>query len=250
MTRDKYAFGLIPTDTARQIERRVQARRTGKVWRYTERQLSDALEACSAWWAAKRRLPAGERFAPLVSEFDQWREQELELARARGDHGLELPSATPYRRRWNTWEDALVHFGFTPDQLAERLARIPEPVPPPVPERDMPAGLPAAELTDDTPDGLDPAFATAVRDAYRGLPARARFILTARLGLGGAPARSFREIGPALHVHFTTVHLAERRAIATLQAACSPAGRLTDRERIAHALRLLTGGSRSSVGRQ
>src|SRR5690606_20731855 len=64
-SRVEYAFGLIRTDTARQIERRVQARRTGKVWRYTEHQLRQTLEACSAWWAVKVNLPAGERFAPL-----------------------------------------------------------------------------------------------------------------------------------------------------------------------------------------
>lgn len=35
-------------------------------------------------------------------------------------HGA-LPSPGPYRRRWKSWEAALLHFGYTPDQVAERL---------------------------------------------------------------------------------------------------------------------------------
>lgn len=33
------------------------------------------------------------------------------------------PSAGPYRRRYGSWQQALLHFGYTPDQVAERLER-------------------------------------------------------------------------------------------------------------------------------
>jgi hypothetical protein len=56
-----------------------------------------------------------------VAEFEWWRERELELARAQGDDALHLPSPTPYRKRWETWEGALLHFGYTADEIAERL---------------------------------------------------------------------------------------------------------------------------------
>jgi hypothetical protein len=28
---------------------------------------------------------------------------------------------SPHRRPWGNWEDALLHFGFTPEAIAERL---------------------------------------------------------------------------------------------------------------------------------
>ncbi|MDO8184685.1 hypothetical protein Q5424_04970 [Conexibacter sp. JD483] len=238
--RVEYAFGLIRTTSPRRIEARLLARRTGKVWRYTEHHLADALDACSQWWAARAGLSAGERFAPLVSEFELWREHELELARGRGDHGHHLPSPSPYRRRYDSWENALVHFGFTPDQLAERLARIPEPVAPVMPTRPMPDGLPEpVELPDHTPDGLDPAAVDAVRAAYRELPTRSRYVLTQRLGLS-VPARELKEVAPDLNLTPSGVHVIERKALGLLQAACSKPGQLTDREWVRHVLRQLT----------
>lgn len=60
---------------------------------------------------------------PQVAEFDWWRQRELELALAQGDDAKHLPSATPYRRRYETWEQALLHFGYTSDEVAERLDR-------------------------------------------------------------------------------------------------------------------------------
>jgi hypothetical protein len=59
-----------------------------------------------------------------VAEFEWWRDRELELARAEGNAALHLPSPSPYRRRWGSWEAALLHFGYTPDQVAERLEQL------------------------------------------------------------------------------------------------------------------------------
>lgn len=106
------ALALSDVTTPRRIEARFRYRKLAKVWRYTEDSLRDALQRCS--------VQLDDR-APMVAEFEHWRERELELARARGDDTLHLPSATPYRRRWGTWEEALIHFGFDDAQRAARL---------------------------------------------------------------------------------------------------------------------------------
>jgi hypothetical protein len=96
-----------------EIDGRFRPRRLGKIWRYTETTLRETLARCVADYG----------HVPQVAEFDWWRQQELDLARRRGDDAAHLPSATPYRRRYGTWEAALLHFGYTPDQVAERLER-------------------------------------------------------------------------------------------------------------------------------
>jgi len=109
----KEALQLSDVTTARRIDARFASRRLGKIWRYTEETLRDVMA----------RAVAEIGHPPLVAEFEFWRERQLELARARGEDSLHLPSANPYRRRWGTWEAALLHFGYTPDQVAERLER-------------------------------------------------------------------------------------------------------------------------------
>ena len=56
-----------------------------------------------------------------MAEFEWWRDRVLELVRAQGNDTLHLPSATPYRKRWKTWEDALVHFGYSREEIERRL---------------------------------------------------------------------------------------------------------------------------------
>jgi hypothetical protein len=112
--RAKEALQLSNTTTARRIEARFRYRRMGKVWRYNEEALRETLARCVEHYGRP----------PLVAEFDCWRDREFELARAEGNDTLHLPSANPYRRRWGTWEAALLHFGYTPDQVAERLEQL------------------------------------------------------------------------------------------------------------------------------
>lgn len=106
----KEALQLAEVETPRKIEARFRGRLVGKVHRYREETLRQTLERCA------RDLG----HVPLVIEFEHWRRRELELAKARGEQ-LFLPSDSPYRRRFGTWEDALLHFGFTPESVAERL---------------------------------------------------------------------------------------------------------------------------------
>jgi Homing endonuclease associated repeat len=109
----KEALRLSGASTAGAIDARFRRRRLGKIWRYTEATLGETLARCVADYG----------HVPQVAEFDWWRQRELDLARRRGDDASHLPSATPYRRRYGTWEAALLHFGYTPDQVAERLER-------------------------------------------------------------------------------------------------------------------------------
>jgi hypothetical protein len=109
----KEALRLSVTLSAGAIDARFRRRRLGKVWRYTETTLRETLARCVAHYG----------HVPQVAEFAWWRERELQLAGRQGNDALHLPSATPYRRRYGTWEEALLHFGYTPDQVAERLER-------------------------------------------------------------------------------------------------------------------------------
>jgi hypothetical protein len=106
----KEALELSGTTTPRKIEARFRSRLVGKVHRYREETLRETLECCAA--------DLGH--VPLIIEFEHWRQRELELAKAKGRE-LFLPSDSPYRRRWGSWEDALLHLGFTSEAIAERL---------------------------------------------------------------------------------------------------------------------------------
>lgn len=109
--RVREALTLPETTTVRSVEARFRARKVGKVWRFTEDTLRETMARCvQHYWRP-----------PMVAEFAWWRDRELELGRLVGNDCLHLPSPRPYQRRWGNWEAALLHFGYTPDQVAERL---------------------------------------------------------------------------------------------------------------------------------
>jgi hypothetical protein len=172
------ALALSDAATPRRIEARFSSRKVGKVWRYTPETLREVLLEAAQHWG----------YPPSVAEFEWWRERELELRRASGDPPPHLPSSSPYRRRHGTWEGALLHFGFSADEVAVRLERGEQPRRH-EPDAYLPDGLPIAELsalvaTDDLP--LDSAATARLRTAYATLPRRSRYVLTVRLGIGGA----------------------------------------------------------------
>jgi hypothetical protein len=216
------AVGLSEATTEQGIEARFAARRLGKVARYTDAAHADALERCSTYFAFRTGLPAGERYAPLHSEYEWWRERELELARARGENDVRLPSTSAFVRH-GTWDRTLERFGFTPPQIAQRLDRFPPP-PRRTVEKNvaMPAGLPIAVLTDTTPTDVDAEVARRVSDIYDSLTPRSRHILTVRLGLAGAPRRKLREAAHELDLHITGVHNAQAKALTKLAAVMPP----------------------------
>jgi hypothetical protein len=109
-SRAKDALGLSDVATPLKIDSRFRAKRVGKVHRYREETLREVLERCA------RALG----HVPLVIEFELWRQREHELAKARGEE-LHLPSDSPYRRRWGSWDAALLALGFSEDDVLARL---------------------------------------------------------------------------------------------------------------------------------
>jgi HNH endonuclease len=104
--RAKSALLMSEDETASKIDARFRLRRVGKVHRYREETLRETLARCAAYVG----------HVPLVVEFDLWRNRELELAKAQGQD-ISLPSSGPYRSRYGTWAKALLHFGFSQDEI-------------------------------------------------------------------------------------------------------------------------------------
>ncbi len=106
----KEALDLSESQTARLIEARFRKRLTGKVQRFRTETLREAL--------ARATEDIGH--VPLVTEYKAWRDRELELAKARGEF-VSIPSDSPFRRRFGTWEKALRHFGYSEEEIEARL---------------------------------------------------------------------------------------------------------------------------------
>lgn len=106
------SMDLIEVTTERRIQSRFESRQLGKIWKYTDETLRHCIQE------------AGKSIgrAPQISEYMWWREQQRELAKARGET-LFLPSATPYRQRFGTWEAALIHYGYSKEEIDKRLER-------------------------------------------------------------------------------------------------------------------------------
>lgn len=107
----KEALELGQETTAERIDARFRLRRLGKVGRYRDETLRDTLARCAEYLGRP----------PLVVEFETWRSRELELAKARGEDNAHLPSTSPFRNRFGTWERALIHFGYSEEAIAGRL---------------------------------------------------------------------------------------------------------------------------------
>jgi hypothetical protein len=99
------ACGHSTDDLYLRLESPDRADLRAKVWRYTDASLATPLKACAH--ALGR--------APLVEEYAAWRERALK------DGRRDIPSDSPYRRRFGSWEGALKHFGFSDEAIAARL---------------------------------------------------------------------------------------------------------------------------------
>lgn len=191
------AIELSGTTTPERIMGRFAARRVGKVWRYSPERLREVLLQAAAHWGRP----------PSTTEYEWWRERELELLRAAGDPDAHLPSTSPYRRRWGTWEAALLAQGFAPEEVALRLEQAEHPRRH-EPDAYLPEGLPIAELSPlaSTSLALDVRAMGRLRTAYAALPKRSRYVLTARLGLGGGKPQTLKPTAARLGLHLSTVH--------------------------------------------
>lgn len=106
----KEALQLAETSTPFKIEARFRARMVGKVGRYREETLRETLEQCVEALG----------HIPLLIDYELWRQKEIELAKAQG-RDVFIPSDSPYRRRYGSWENALIHFGYPEDEVNARL---------------------------------------------------------------------------------------------------------------------------------
>jgi Homing endonuclease associated repeat len=103
------AHGYSPDEVHVRLEPKPERlQRLVKVDRYSEDTLRDTLLRCVA--------DLGH--VPLIAEFSAWRERELKRTRARK---VLLPTDSPYRYRYGTWERALLHFGFSEAKVRARL---------------------------------------------------------------------------------------------------------------------------------
>jgi hypothetical protein len=105
-SRAKSAFLMADDETPMKIDARFRARRVGKVHRYRDSVLKETIERAADYVG----------HPPLLTEFEAWRQRELELAKARGEDVC-IPSSSAYRNRHRTWEKALLHFGFSQEDI-------------------------------------------------------------------------------------------------------------------------------------
>ncbi len=193
--RAREALQLSEGASTEHVEARFRNRKLGKVTRYTEDVLRETLARATAHY----------RRPPSVDEFGWWRERQLELARAEGEDRPHLPSDSPYRLRWKTWEGALLHFGYTPEQVALRLEQR-EQVFNEQADPYLPDDLPVADLGPESlANTLSAGEARRVRDTYLSFPRRTRYVLTVRLGLG-MEKQTLREAAEPLALHLTRIH--------------------------------------------
>lgn len=237
--RAREALALSGETSVRKLEARLRSRRLGKIARYTEDVLRDALA----------RAVEHYKRPPSVAEYGWWREQQLALARAQGVEEPQLPSDSCYRSRWRTWEASLLHHGYTPEQVALRLE-----------QRDQVFnGNADAYLPDDLPvaalDGekgvvsygeacLSAEEAARVRECYEAMPRRTRYILTVRLGLG-TPKQTLRDAAEPLALHLTRIQQLQLYAQDALLQAAAEGRRATRpglRAAVSEGLRAMSGG--------
>jgi hypothetical protein len=105
-SRAKEALLMADDETPLKIDARFRARRVGKVHRYRDSVLEETVKRCAEYVG----------HPPLVVEFEVWRRRELELAKAQGQD-ISVPSSSPYRTRFGSWEAALLHFGFSQEEI-------------------------------------------------------------------------------------------------------------------------------------
>lgn len=104
-------FGFDRDEVYARLERR-QAE-VGKVDRYTDETLEKTL----------RRAVKALGHIPMADQFDKWRKKVIKESRARS---IVIPSSSPYRSRFGSWQNALLHFGYSQDEIEASLAAMRE----------------------------------------------------------------------------------------------------------------------------
>jgi hypothetical protein len=204
------ALVLSGETSTRVIEARFQQRKLGMNSPYPEEILRETLARAVEHYGRP----------PNTGEYAWWREQQIALAHAQGEESPQIPTDAPYRGRWKSWDAALLHFGYTPEQLALRdeqsavvKGRRFEPF--------LPAECPVAELSETAPEGLPLASeeAECLRETYEEFAARTRYVLTVSLGLGGVPKLTRGAAAKPLGVHSSRIQQIQLYAIDAIAQA-------------------------------
>jgi hypothetical protein len=205
------ALQIAGETSASVVEVRFRNRRLGKIASYTEKALKDTITRCAEHYGRP----------PSVAEYKWWRDRQIELARAQGEEYPHVPSDSCYRLRWKTWEGALLHYGFTPDEVALRLEQQTQ-VFNGNADTYLPDDLPVAELGATMGDtgSISPDEFSRVRETYESFPRRTRYVLTTRLGLG-VPRQTLRDAAEPLALHLTRIQQLQRYAMDELVLAAS-----------------------------
>jgi hypothetical protein len=205
------ALELSSGGSTRAVEARLRNRKLGRIVRYPDDVLRDTL----------RRAVEHYKRPPSTAEFAWWRERQIELGRAQGDPHPNIPSENVYRRRWKTWEGALLDNGYTSDEVALRLLTRDQ-IYNPNPDAYLPDYLPIAELQEDATVAapLTPVELQHVRECYEAMPRRTRYVLTARLGLAGEKL-TLRETAEPLALHVSRIQQLQLYALDALLHAAS-----------------------------
>lgn len=214
------ALEMSERSSTRRVEARLRSRRLGKVVRYPEADLRETIARAVEHYGRP----------PSVAEFKWWRERQIELAGAEGREHPNIPSDSCYRSRWKTWEAALLHLGYTPDQVALRLEQRSQ-VFNANADPYLPDDLPVAALAgaeEGSPAGLPLSQdeAERVRACFEAMPRRTRYVLTVRLGLG-VPQQRLRDAAEPLALHLTRIHQLQLYALDALLHAASDGHRMT-----------------------
>ena len=118
----------------------------------------------------------------------------------------------------------MLHFGFTPDEVALRLDHRTE-FSGAGGEPYLPDGLPVAHLLPvDEGLALDAEVVARIRSSYASLPERSRYVLTVRLGLG-VERQTLRAAAEPLGLHLNRVRQLQLLAVDALADAAAGEGR-------------------------
>jgi hypothetical protein len=209
--RAREALQLSGATRTQAIEARFRCRRLGRIPRYSEDVLREALTQAAEHY----------RRPPTLGEFSWWRDRQIELAHAQGEEYPSIPTYSSYWRRWRSWEGALLHFGYTPEEVALRLEQHSQ-VFNSNADPYLPDDLPVAVLAAEMPDGslLSEQEARRARETYNSFPRRTRYVLTVRLGLG-VPEQTLREAAEPLALHLSRIKQLQVYALDALLHAAS-----------------------------
>ena len=217
--RAREALKLSGETSTSHLEARLRSRRLGRINRYTE----DTLRATLAQAVEHYKRP------PSTAEFSGGASSD---SRSHGLKARTIPKCHPTTPTGGGGEPggapaSRLHAGRGGAQAGAARSGL-QHERRPLPADDLPVAVMANEAPALRESGLSADEAARVRETYEAMPRRTRYILTARLGLGGVPKQILRDVAEPLALRLTRIQQLQLYAQdALLQAAAE--GRRTTR---------------------